>query len=163
MLKHKITLTINGRTITIKTRLDSTLLNVLRDDLGLTGTKDGCGHGDCGACIVVMNGQAANSCLVLAVQAEGSDIITIEGLVENGSLHALQRCFIEAGAVQCGYCLPGMLMSSFALLSANFNPTISEIKEAISGNLCRCTGYQAIIDAVGMAAIELQQMRGSNE
>jgi len=161
MPKQDITLTVNGRTMIVKTRLDSTLLNVLRDDLGLTGTKDGCGHGDCGACIVVMNGQAVNSCLVLAAQAEGANVLTIEGLAYNGLLHALQRCFIEAGAIQCGFCTPGMLMSSFALLGANPNPTTSEIKAAISGNLCRCTGYQAIIDAVGMAAIELQQMRES--
>lgn len=157
MPKRKVTMVINGRITTIKTSPSRTLLKVLREDLGLTGTKDGCSHGDCGACIVVMNGMAVNSCLILAPQAEGAEILTVEGLEENGSLHVLQRCFIEAGAIQCGYCTPGMLMSSYALLNTNHDPTISEIQTAISGNLCRCTGYQQIIDAIKLAASQMQQ------
>jgi aerobic-type carbon monoxide dehydrogenase small subunit (CoxS/CutS family) len=152
MPEYKVTLSINGHSATVMTSPNRTLLSILREDLGLTGTKEGCSHGDCGACIVVMNGMAVNSCLVLATQTQGADILTIEGLAENGSLHVLQQSFIEAGAIQCGYCTPGMIMSSYALLKSNPNPTVSEIRTAISGNLCRCTGYEAIIQAITLAA-----------
>jgi carbon-monoxide dehydrogenase small subunit len=124
------------------------LIDVLRDKLGLRGTKEGCGEGECGACTVIMDSVAVNSCLVYAMQARGKQVITIEGLVKDGELDLLQKSFINQGAVQCGYCTPGMLMSCKALLLHNPNPTEEEIKLAISGNLCRCTGYNKIIRAV---------------
>lgn len=133
------------------------LLQLLREDLNLTGTKDGCSQGDCGACIVVMDSQAVNSCLVLASQADGTQVITIEGLEDKGDLHPLQRAFVENWAIQCGFCTPGMLMSAYALLLHNPDPDAEQIKNALKGNLCRCTGYRPIIDAVGMAAKELQE------
>lgn len=148
MSEVNVTLTVNGNVRTVKTEPHRTLLNVLREDLNLISVKDGCCQGDCGACVVIMEGLAVNSCLILAIQAEGAEIITIEGLTQNSELHPLQRRFIEKWAFQCGYCTPGMLMSCYALLLHNPDPTPDEIREAISGNLCRCTGYQAIIDAV---------------
>lgn len=124
------------------------LLDVIREDIGLTGTKEGCSEGECGACTVIMNKRAVNSCMVLAVQARNKEIITVEGLEKNGELDELQEAFINKGAVQCGFCTPGMLMSCKALLMNNSNPTEEEIKKAIEGNLCRCTGYNKIIEAV---------------
>jgi len=112
------------------------------------GTKEGCGKGECGACTVIMNGKAVNSCLILATKADGAEIITIEGLERNGLLHPIQQAFIDEGAVQCGFCTPGMIMSSYALLSKNSDPSIEDVKTALEGNLCRCTGYQKIIAAV---------------
>ena len=130
-----------------------TLLDVLRHDLGLPGTKDACsGEGECGACTVIMDGAAINSCLVFIGQVGGRSVETIEGLAENGELHPLQRAFVETGAVQCGYCTPGMIMASKALLDHVPNPSNAEIREALSGNLCRCTGYVKIVDAVRLAA-----------
>ena len=128
------------------------LLDLLREDFGLTGTKEGCGIGECGACTVLMNGAAVNSCLVLAGQIEGAEIETVEHLAKNGRLNQLQQNFLEAGAVQCGFCTPGMLMSATALLQENPYPTEEEIKEAIAGNLCRCTGYKQIILAIQKTA-----------
>jgi len=150
--KIDLTFTVNGGVRTVATKPHRTLLNVLREDLDLISVKEGCSQGDCGACVVIMDGFAVNSCLVLAPQAQGSEIITLEGLAQNGELHPLQKMFIEKWAFQCGYCTPGILMSCYALLLHNPVPTPDEVKDAISGNLCRCTGYQAIIDAV-MAAV----------
>ena len=139
---------LNGKDITVNTEANKRLLDVLRDDLYLTGTKEGCAIGECGACTVILNGEAVTSCLILIGQVQEAEIITIEGLSDNGELHTLQQKFLEHGAVQCGYCTPGMLLSAYALLLKNPNPTDEEIKLAIAGNLCRCTGYKQIIDAV---------------
>lgn len=134
------------------------LLDVLRDDLGLTGVKEGCAIGECGACSIIMNGKNVCSCIILAGQAEGSEIITIEGLEgPKGELHPLQEAFVETGAVQCGFCTPGIILSSLTLLQRNLNPTVKEIKEAISGNFCRCTGYKQIIEAVQLAAEKMRK------
>jgi carbon-monoxide dehydrogenase small subunit len=125
-----------------------TLLDVLRFDLGLTGTKEGCGTGSCGACTVLVNGQAVNSCLVLVGEVEGKEITTIEGVAQDGKLHPLQQAFMEEGAVQCGYCTPGFILTAKALLDTNPNPTEPQIREAVAGNLCRCTGYDKIVRAI---------------
>jgi carbon-monoxide dehydrogenase small subunit len=151
-MKKTIQLTINGEPVEAAVSPNQTLVQFLRDDLGLTGTKHGCGLGDCGACTVILDGKAVNSCLVLAVQANGSDVLTIEGLAENGNLHPLQQAFVNKGAIQCGFCTPGMILSAKALLDEKPNPTEPEIRTAISGNLCRCTGYQKIVEAIGEAA-----------
>ena len=148
MKSINIQFTVNGKNVSLAVPSNKRLLDVLREDLGLTGTKEGCDVGECGACTVVMNGKAVHSCLVLAAQADGAEIITVEGLAQNGELHPLQKNFLEYGAVQCGFCIPGMLMSSYALLQENPRPDAEEIKEAIAGNLCRCTGYKQIIQAV---------------
>lgn len=139
---------LNGREIEVEVPSNWTLLRLLRERLGLTGTKEGCGIGECGACTVLLDGLPVNACLILAPKVEGRRVETIEGLGNGESLHPLQRSFIEHGAVQCGFCTPGMLMSAKAFLDNNPNPTREEIKEAISGNLCRCTGYQQIVDAI---------------
>ncbi len=128
------------------------LIDLLRDQLGLTGSKEGCGEGECGACTVIMDGETVLSCMVLAAQANGSKILTIEGLGEAGNLTPLQKSFIEHGAVQCGFCTPAMILSAKALLDKNPNPSEAEIKEAISGNICRCTGYKKIINAIKSVA-----------
>ncbi len=154
MKKINIRFKVNGRQADLTIAPNKRLLDVLRDDLGLTGTKEGCDIGECGACTVVLNGQAVHSCLILAAQANGAEIITVEGLTQNGELHPLQKNFLEYGAVQCGFCIPGMLLSSYALLNENPNPREDDIKEAIAGNLCRCTGYKQIIQAVEAAANE---------
>ncbi len=139
---------VNGKPVEIAVKPSWTLLKVLRDELGLTGTKKGCEQGDCGACTIIMNGTAVNACLVLAPQAESKEIETIEGLGTPENLHPLQESFINQGAVQCGFCTPGMLMSSVALFKENRKPNHEEIKVGISGNLCRCTGYAKIIKAI---------------
>ncbi|MBN1755387.1 (2Fe-2S)-binding protein [bacterium] len=144
----KIEIKVNNKRYCLEIEHNLTLLDLLRDELGLTGTKRGCEIGECGACTVIMNGDAVNSCLVLAPQADGSEIFTVEGLEENGELSILQKAFIEHEAVHCGFCTPGMLMSAKALLDKNPHPTEEEIKIAISGNLCRCTGYKQIIEAI---------------
>ena len=151
-----ISAVINGKTISRDIQDDIRLIDFLREDLGLTGTKEGCSEGECGACTVIMNGKAVTSCTVLAGQIDGCEIITVEGLEENGELDILQEKFIEKGAIQCGYCTPGFLMSAKALLMENKDPTIDEIKRAIEGNLCRCTGYIRIIEAIDAAAKEMR-------
>jgi len=152
MNKTILRMKINGKAVEVTVKPTWTLLRILREELRLTGTKKGCEQGDCGACTVIMDGKAVNACLVLALQAESKEIETIEGLGTPDDLHPLQGSFIENGAVQCGYCTPGMLMSGAALLDKNPKPNIDEIKRAISGNLCRCTGYVKIIDAIGKAS-----------
>ncbi len=151
-MKREITFTLNNEEITVEVEPKWTLLYLLREVLGLTGTKEGCGYGECGACTVIVDGNAVNSCIYPVLEAEGKNIVTIEGLSKNGELHALQKAFIEKGAVQCGFCTPGMIMSAKALLDEKPNPTEEEIKEAIEGNLCRCTGYVMIIDAIKSVA-----------
>jgi len=144
----EIRLTVNRQKYTLKIEPEVLLVDLLRDNLGLTGTKKGCEIGECGACTVIMDGKAVNSCLVLAIQADGSEICTIEGMSENGELHPLQKAFLEHDAVHCGFCTPGMVLSAVSLLEQNPDPTEYEIREAIAGNLCRCTGYQQIVDAI---------------
>jgi aerobic carbon-monoxide dehydrogenase small subunit len=139
---------LNGKKINIKADESKRLVDVLRENLGLTGTKEGCGIGECGACTVIIDGNSVNSCLVLASQINGSNIETIENLERDDVLSNLQKAFLENGAIQCGYCTPGMLMSAKALLDKNSKPTIDEIKTALEGNLCRCTGYIPIIDSI---------------
>ena len=155
----EIQLSVNGLPRAILAAPGSTLLEVLRDKLGLTGTKEGCGAGDCGACVVVMDGQAVNACLVLAAQADGTQIITVEGLAQDGKLHPLQTYFAEKWALQCGFCTPGMLMSCYALLLNNPNPSLEEIWDAISGNLCRCGTYQSVVEAVFATVKMMQEAR----
>jgi len=148
-----ITMTVNGEKVTVTCASNLTLLDVLRDELGLTGAKDACGgEGECGACTVVMNGKAVNSCMVFVGQADGAVIETIEGLAKGETLHPLQQAFVETGAIQCGFCTPGVIMAAKALLDSVPNPSDEEIKEALAGNLCRCTGYKKMIEAVHLAA-----------
>lgn len=144
----------NEKEVNIKTATNRRLLDLLREDLGLTGTKEGCGIGECGACTVLLNGKAVNSCLILAPQVDGTEITTVEGLTENGKLNPLQGNFLKQGAVQCGFCTPGMLMSTSVLLKENPEPTEEDVKETIAGNLCRCTGYKQIIEAVLKTSLE---------
>ncbi|NLM42972.1 MAG: (2Fe-2S)-binding protein [Clostridiales bacterium] len=151
-MKHSISFTINGEKVHLEVEPHKTLLNMIREDLNLTGAKEGCGAGECGSCTVIVDGKAVNSCMMLAVEADGKEIITVEGLAKNGVLDALQESFINNAALQCGYCTPGMLMSAKALLMRNPKPSEEEIKEAIAGNLCRCTGYKVIVDAIKEAA-----------
>lgn len=143
-----IELTINGKKINVDIDATKRLIDFLRDDLDLTGVKEGCSEGECGACTVILDGEAVTSCTILAGQVNGCEIITIEGLEENGELDIIQKSFIENGAIQCGFCTPGMILSCKALLLKNPNPTEDEIKRAIEGNLCRCTGYNKIVKAV---------------
>ncbi len=152
-MKKTIGLIVNGDKYEIAVEPRRTLLEVLRDDLGLTGTKRGCATGDCGACTVLLNGAAVNSCLVLAVDANGKEVLTIEGLADGNQLHPIQEAFLEHGGLQCGYCTPGMILSAKALLDENPRPTVEEVKSAIAGNLCRCTGYTKIVESI-MAAAE---------
>ena len=151
-MNYDITLTVNGRRYKLSVDPLRTLVEVLREDLGFTGVKVGCGKGECGACTILLNGKPVNSCLILAVEADGSNILTIEGLSKDGTIHPLQEAFIKYGAVQCGYCTPGMILSAKALLDVNPNPSELDVREAISGNLCRCTGYAKIIKAILEAA-----------
>jgi len=152
-MKKELTFTLNGEVIRAEVDPQWTLLYLLREVLELTGTKEGCGYGECGACTVIIDGQAVNSCLYPVMEAEGKTITTIEGLAsKDGQLHPLQTAFINEGAVQCGFCTPGMIMSAKALLDTNDKPTEEEIKDAVAGNLCRCTGYVKIIDAIKTVA-----------
>lgn len=152
MEKKILKMTLNGEMVERLVSPDDTLLDVLRKDLGLTGTKKGCGKGECGACTVIMNGKSVNSCIVPAMQAMDATVETIEGIGTADNLHPLQETFIDYGAIQCGFCTPGMIMSAKALLDQNIDPTREEIKEAIAGNICRCTGYIKIEEAVKAAA-----------
>lgn len=147
-MKTLINLKINGREYEVAVEPTKTLVDLLRYDLGLTGTKKGCGTGECGSCTVIFNGKPVNSCLVLAIQARGAEILTIEGLKPAQGLHPIQQAFVDKGAVQCGFCTPGMILSASSLLKKNPNPSEPEIRKALSGNLCRCTGYQKIVEAV---------------
>jgi aerobic-type carbon monoxide dehydrogenase small subunit (CoxS/CutS family) len=153
--RFPIELTVNGRHYALEVAVHHTLLDVLRDDLGLTGTKECCVVGECGACTVIVDGRTVNSCLMLAVEADGSEILTVEGLATEGRLSRLQQAFLETGAAQCGFCIPGQLMSAHALLTRNPHPTPEEIHEALAGNLCRCAGYEQITEAVLAAAEEV--------
>jgi carbon-monoxide dehydrogenase small subunit len=143
-----IELTVNGRRRALGVAAGQTLLDVLRDDMGLTGTKECCLVGECGACTVIVNGRAVDSCLVLAVEADGADVLTVEGLATEGRLSQLQQAFLDRGAVQCGFCTPGQIMSAHALLAGNPHPTVDEVQEGVAGNLCRCGCYLQITDAV---------------
>lgn len=149
----RVNLRVNGRVHEVQVEPDAFLVDVLREQLGLTGTKYGCGMGECGACTVLADGQPIYSCLTLAVEAEEKEITTIEGLDHGGELHPVQRAFIEHGGIQCGFCTPGMILSAVALLSANPKPSEEDIRRALSGNLCRCTGYMKIIEAVQSVAL----------
>ena len=151
-MKHRINLTINGDPYELLVEPRKTLLSVLRDTIGLTGAKESCSTGDCGACTILLDGKPVTSCLVLAVSANGKAITTIEGLVNEGELHPIQRAFVEKGGIQCGYCTPGMLLTAKALLDENPNPTEEQIRRYLAGNICRCTGYNKIVQAVTYAA-----------
>ena len=148
----KISFMLNGQEMEIESPPDRRVVDVLREDFGLTGTKESCGAGDCGACTILVDGETRLSCLLLAAQLHGRSIITIEGLAEDGRLSTLQKAFVEYGAVQCGFCIPGTILASLDLLKRNPNPTRDEVREGLAGNLCRCTGYQKIVDAVEAAA-----------
>lgn len=152
MALHRITLTVNGETELVDVPSHVTLLQMLRDKLVLTGTKNGCAAGECGACTVLMNGEPVNSCMVLAVECDGAEITTVEGLARDGQLDPVQEAIIQQGGVQCGFCTPGILISARALLDRNPDPSDYEIRDALVGNLCRCTGYLRIVDAVKEAA-----------
>ena len=152
MKTHSITLTVNGSIEQIDVASNLTLLQMLRDKLALTGTKNGCMAGECGACTVLLNGEPVNSCMVLAVECDGAEVLTVEGLAQDTVLDPIQATIIEYGGVQCGFCTPGMLMSARALLNRSPDPSEVEIREALVGNLCRCTGYIRIVDAVREAA-----------
>ncbi len=149
---HRITLNINGTVEQVDVPSHMTLLQMLREKLAMTGTKNGCTAGECGACTVLMNGEPVNSCLVLAVECEGASVVTVEGLAKDGTLDVVQKTIMETGGVQCGFCTPGMLIMARALLDRNPHPTELEIRDALSGNLCRCTGYARIIQAVKNAS-----------
>ena len=156
-MKRLINITVNGKRYEIAVAPNRTLTQVLREDLGFTGTKEGCGIGDCGACTIIMNGRTVNSCLVLAVQVDGCNITTIEGIADEQGLHPIQKAFIELGAIQCGFCTPGMVLSAKNLLDNNPDPMEIDVREALSGNLCRCTGYQKIVEAVQEAARHMKK------
>jgi len=169
-MQFTLNFSVNGKPLVIAVEPHLTLLEVLRDTLGLTGTKEGCGTGNCGACTVLLDGQPVSSCLLLAVEAEGSEITTVEGLAStcpepgrgDGDLHPVQRAFVEHGGLQCGFCTPGMLLSSVALLTRNPQPTEGEIRDALAGNLCRCTGYDKIVRSVLAAAEEMTAAGGAD-
>lgn len=149
----KIQFNLNGEDVGVEIKEGTRAIDLLRNKFGLTGTKESCGQGECGSCTVLVNSEAVHSCLMLAAQLDGTEVITIEGLEKNGELDILQKAFLEAGAIQCGYCTPGMIMAAKGLLLHNPAPDLEEIKEAMSGNLCRCTGYKKIIEAVEIASM----------
>ena len=152
MQKQTIHLTVNGQPQEVAVEPHWTLLETVREQLALTGSKEGCGTGDCGACSMIVDGKLITSCLMLAPEADGSEVLTIEGLARNGELHPVQQSFIEAGGVQCGFCTPGMIMATKALLDRNSRPTLEDVRLGLAGNLCRCTGYAKIYEAVLAAA-----------
>lgn len=154
---EQIRLTVNGKDYEVQVKPSATLLDVIREDLGLTGTKEGCGVGECGACTVIMEDKAINACIVLAVEANNKNIITIEGLAGDEKLHPIQEAFMEVGGLQCGFCTPGMILSAKVLLDKNKTPSDQEIRKGLEGNFCRCTGYTKIVESVKAAA---QKMRG---
>ena len=154
-MKTQITLKVNGETRDVIVPVHKTLLEVLREDLNLTGTKHGCELGECGTCTVLVDGLPVLSCLALPVELQGLEIKTVEGMAENGRLHPLQQAFAELGAAQCGYCTPGILLTAEALLAGNTAPTRDEVREALAGNLCRCTGYTKVLEAVELAALRM--------
>ena len=154
-MKTQITLMVNGETRDVIVPVHKTLLEVLREDLNLTGTKHGCELGECGTCTVLVDGLPVLSCLALPVELQGREIKTVEGMAENGRLHPLQQAFAELGAAQCGYCTPGILLTAEALLAGNSSPTRDEVRKALAGNLCRCTGYTKILEAVELAALRM--------
>ncbi|MCE5236241.1 MAG: (2Fe-2S)-binding protein [Eubacteriales bacterium] len=156
MMKYLVHFTVNDEPVELYVDGHRTMLNVLRDELCLTGTKEGCGAGECGACTVIVNGKSVNACLVLAPELEGMRITTVEGLSKNGELSPLQQSFVDHAALQCGFCTPGFLMSATALLNENPNPTEEEVVMGISGNLCRCTGYRRVVEAVMDAAARMR-------
>jgi aerobic-type carbon monoxide dehydrogenase small subunit (CoxS/CutS family) len=157
-MKEKIHLYVNGEEIFAEVSPNKTLLWLLREELGFTGTKEGCGAGECGACTVILNGKPVNSCMVMALEAAEGDVRTIEGEAKDGELSNLQKSFIKHNGLQCGFCTPGMVMSARALLNRNPNPNREEIKEAMQGNLCRCTGYESIIESIEAAAKEGEKL-----
>jgi aerobic-type carbon monoxide dehydrogenase small subunit (CoxS/CutS family) len=160
-MKARVTLNVNGESREALVPVHKTLLEVLREDLGLTGTKHGCELGECGTCTVLVDGEPVLSCLALPVETEGHLITTVEGMAEDGRLHPLQQAFAELGAAQCGYCTPGILLTARALLDERPSPTRAEVKAALAGNLCRCTGYTKILDAVELAALRAARVGGS--
>ena len=156
-MKHPIRLTVNGEPYELLVEPFASLLDTLRDELRLTGTKKGCDEGDCGACTVILDGIAVTSCLVLAASANGKDVLTVEGLAQEGKLHPMQQAFLEEGGVQCGFCTPGLIMTAVGYLKENPNPTQEDARYAIGGNLCRCTGYTRVIKAILSAAETMRQ------
>jgi aerobic carbon-monoxide dehydrogenase small subunit len=159
----QVRMRVNGEWKEATVAPETTLLDVLRETWGLTGTKKGCDEGECGACTVLLDGKTVNACLVLAVRAQGASVTTIEGVGDPRHPHPLQSAFVENAAVQCGYCAPGMVLSAKALLDKNLNPTAQEVRSALSGNLCRCTGYTKIVDAVMSAGRKMQETKGSDK
>lgn len=147
-MRYPLSLKVNEEVYELEVPANRTLLDVIRDEVGLNGTKKGCGTGECGACTVLLDGEPVNACMMLALQAKGKSVTTIEGLARDGMIHPIQQAFIAHGAIQCGYCTPGMILSAKALLDRNPNPREMEIREALAGNLCRCTGYQKIVEAI---------------
>jgi len=158
-MKQQIETTVNGRLYALEVEPRKTLLAMLRDQLQLTGTKEGCSTGDCGACTVLLDGKPVTSCLVLAVEADGREITTIEGIVRNGELHPVQKALVEVGGMQCGFCTPGIVISAVSLLEGNERPSAEEIRRALAGNLCRCTGYTKIVEAVQAAAGQMRRRK----
>jgi carbon-monoxide dehydrogenase small subunit len=154
---EQIRLNVNGKDYEVQVKPSATLLDVIREDLALTGTKEGCGVGECGACTVIMEDKAVNACIMLAIEANGKSITTIEGLADGEKLHPIQEAFVEVGGLQCGFCTPGMILSTKVLLDRNKTPTDQEIRKGLEGNFCRCTGYTKIVESVKVAA---QKMRG---
>jgi aerobic carbon-monoxide dehydrogenase small subunit len=149
---EQLNITVNGKEYELQVEPSATLLDVIREDLGLTGAKEGCGVGECGSCTVIVDEKTVNACLMLAIEAQGSRITTIEGLADGGKLHPIQQAFVDIGGLQCGFCTPGMILSTKALLDGNESPTDEEIKKGLEGNFCRCTGYTKIIESVRTAA-----------